>query len=101
LYSHFRQHFVILFSIAVRSGDLQKFGETLGKHHAQFVRDGTLSLVVRLRQSVVRAAVRRISVAYSCISMSDVQRKLLLARPDEAKFILAKVGNICVFNDIL
>lgn len=75
---------------AVRSGDLQKFNLALSQHHPQFVQDGTLSLVVRLRQSVIRAAVRRISVAYSCISMRDVQRKLQLSRPDEAKFILAK-----------
>lgn len=35
---------------------------------------------------------RRISLAYSCISLIDVAKKLCLESPKEAEYIIAKVS---------
>jgi len=41
-------------------------------HALQFRADRTHNLIVRLRHSVIRAGLRRISLAYSRISLADV-----------------------------
>uniref|UniRef100_A0A914S7V7 PCI domain-containing protein n=1 Tax=Parascaris equorum TaxID=6256 RepID=A0A914S7V7_PAREQ len=49
---------------AVRLGDLLKFNAVLEKHAEKvFVPDETLPLIVRLRQNVIKTALRQISTA--------------------------------------
>ncbi len=54
--------------------------------------DHTYSLIMRLHHNVVKTAVRTISLAYSKITFADIAKKLLLDSPDDAEFIVAKVG---------
>uniref|UniRef100_A0A915CBY4 PCI domain-containing protein n=1 Tax=Parascaris univalens TaxID=6257 RepID=A0A915CBY4_PARUN len=76
---------------AVRLGDLLKFNAVLEKHAEKvFVPDETLPLIVRLRQNVIKTALRQISTAYSCISIKDICNKLLLQSDHEAEYLVAK-----------
>lgn len=77
---------------AVRLGDLLKFNKVLDKYAKRaFEPDETLTLIVRLRQNVIKTALRQISTAYSCISIHDIGRKLLLHSDYEAEYLVAKV----------
>ncbi|WFD29561.1 26S proteasome non-ATPase regulatory subunit [Malassezia sp. CBS 17886] len=75
---------------AVRAGDLALFQATLQEHHELFQRDRTYSLIVRLRHNVIKAGIRRISLAYSRISLADVTRKLRLESEEDAEYVIAK-----------
>uniref|UniRef100_A0A0N5AIS5 PCI domain-containing protein n=1 Tax=Syphacia muris TaxID=451379 RepID=A0A0N5AIS5_9BILA len=76
---------------AVRLGDLLKFNKVLDKYAKRaFEPDETLTLIVRLRQNVIKTALRQISTAYSCISIHDIGRKLLLHSDYEAEYLVAK-----------
>lgn len=52
--------------------------------------DRTSNLIVRLRHNVIRAGLRRISLAYSRISLADVASKLGLANVEDTECIVAK-----------
>ncbi|KAI6182022.1 Proteasome component region PCI and 26S proteasome regulatory subunit domain containing protein [Aphelenchoides fujianensis] len=52
---------------AVRLGDIALFNKVLEKFSGTFETDETLTLIVRLRQNVIRTAIRQISLAYSRI----------------------------------
>lgn len=76
---------------AVRLGDLLLFNKVLDKYAKRvFERDETLTLIVRLRQNVIKTALRQISTAYSCISIHDIGKKLLLHSDQEAEYLVAK-----------
>uniref|UniRef100_A0A914W423 PCI domain-containing protein n=1 Tax=Plectus sambesii TaxID=2011161 RepID=A0A914W423_9BILA len=76
---------------AVRLGDLVKFNVALNKYGpTAFHADETITLIVRLRQNVIKTAVRQISTAYSRISVDDIRKKLQLQHGDEAEYIVAK-----------
>jgi len=75
---------------AVRLGDLGPFRLAMEEHQALFVADGNMSLVVRLRQNVIRAGLRNISLAYSHISLREVATKLQLDHPEDMESIAAK-----------
>ena len=67
----------------------------------QFKEDRTFTLILRLHHNVIKTAIRRISLAYSRISLKDVAKKLDLGTSDNpdhiaAEYIIAKV-NILVF----
>jgi len=55
-----------------------------------FAEDKTSNLIVRLRHNVIRAGLRRISLAYSRISLADVASKLGLANVEDTECIVAK-----------
>lgn len=61
---------------AVRLGDIAYFNKVLEKFSGSFEADETLTLIVRLRQNVIRTAIRQISLAYSRIPIKDIARKL-------------------------
>ena len=75
---------------AVRSGDLSAFRAAYDDHAAIFVADGNHTLVTRLRQNVIRAGLRNISVAYSKISLADAAAKLHLDHAEDMESIAAK-----------
>jgi 26S proteasome regulatory subunit N3 len=54
---------------AVRSGDVQMFNKVEKQHNGTFHADKTHNLVNRLRYNVIRSGLRRISIAYSRISL--------------------------------
>ena len=68
---------------AVRAGDLAGFQTVAETHAAAFAADKTHLLVARLRRNVIRVGLRRVSLAYSSISLADVAAKLGLATSAE------------------
>ena len=75
---------------AVRLGDLAAFRAAMEKHAATFIADTNYTLIIRLRQNVIRAGLRNISLAYSRISLADIASKLALDHPEDMESIAAK-----------
>ncbi|CAB4062060.1 PSMD3 [Lepeophtheirus salmonis] len=75
---------------AVRSGDIKRFQDVLDNHTKLFQSDHTFTLILRLRNNVIRTAVRSISLAYSRISLEDVAQKLRLGSAVDAESVIAK-----------
>merc|ERR1712012_887352 len=75
---------------AVRSGEVGKFEVVRSKYVDQFKSDRTFTLILRLHHNVIKTAIRRISLAYSRISLADVAAKLNLESPKDAEYIIAK-----------
>lgn len=75
---------------AVRTGSLSQFQSTLSKHTAQFEADKTYTLIVRLRQNVIKTGIRRLSLSYSRISLRDICVKLHLDSEEDAEYIVGK-----------
>jgi len=75
---------------AVRLGDLAAFRLAMDTHAATFVADTNYTLIMRLRQNVIRAGLRNISLAYSKIALSDVAAKLKLDHPEDMESIATK-----------
>ncbi|KAH7904895.1 PCI domain-containing protein, partial [Hygrophoropsis aurantiaca] len=75
---------------AVRTGSLSEFQSTLNKHAAQFEADKTYTLIVRLRQNVIKTGIRRLSLSYSRISLRDICMKLHLDSEEDAEYIVGK-----------
>ena len=83
-------------SLAVRSGELEKFQSIKNRYTKTFKDDRTFTLILRLHHNVIKTAIRRISLAYSRISLKDVAMKLGLGTNDNpdhvaAEYIIAKV----------
>ncbi|WFC97927.1 26S proteasome non-ATPase regulatory subunit [Malassezia yamatoensis] len=75
---------------AVRVGDLALFQSTLQDHQNLFQKDKTYSLILRLRHNVIKTGIRRISLAYSRISLKDITYKLHLESEEDAEYVIAK-----------
>ncbi len=75
---------------AVRLGDLEAYNKAVAAHTAQFARDETHALVVRLRHNVIKTGLHKINSAYSRISFADICEKLRLDSPKDAEYIVAK-----------
>jgi len=75
---------------AVRLGDLNSFKASMEAYAGAYQADGNYTLVMRLRQNVIRAGLRNISVAYSRIALADVAAKLHLDHPEDMEPIAAK-----------
>ena len=69
---------------------LTGFRRVASQHDKVFAEDRTSNLIVRLRHNVIRAGLRRISLAYSRISLADVASKLGLANVEDTECIVAK-----------
>lgn len=75
---------------AVRVGDLEAFTSTVQTHSTTFYRDGTYTLIQRLRQNVIRTGIRMMSLSYSRISLRDICMRLGLSSEQSAEYIVAK-----------
>lgn len=75
---------------AVRIGELDAFFEILNSHAEIFKKDGTYSLVLRLRQNVIKTGIRMMSLTYSRISLRDICIRLGLESEESAEYIVAK-----------
>lgn len=80
----------LLLSSCVRFGNLGRFLSILQQYKENFEHDRTYSLIVRIRQHVIKTGLRRICQAYSRISINDVCVKLALENPEDAEYIVAK-----------
>ncbi len=83
-------HPYFLLARAVRLGDLEAYNKAVAAHTAQFARDETQSLVVRLRHNVIKTGLHKINSAYSRIGFEDICEKLRLESPKDAEYIVAK-----------
>lgn len=54
-----------------------------------FQKDGLYTMILRLNQIVIRIGLRRISLAYSKISLADIGKKLNIPN-DDVEFVVAK-----------
>ncbi|CAP35636.1 Protein CBR-RPN-3 [Caenorhabditis briggsae] len=77
-------------SRGVRDGDVARFNHNLEQHKAEFEADDTLTLIVRLRQNVIKTAIKQISLAYSRIYIKDIAKKLYMTNETETEYIVAK-----------
>ena len=72
------------------SAGLYIAGGIAPKLGAAFRADDTWSLVLRLRHSVIKTGLRKISLSYSRISFADICAKLKISSPTTAEYICAK-----------
>lgn len=77
---------------AVRVGELDAFWDILNNqsHAEAFKKDGTYTLVLRLRQNVIKTGIRMMSLTYSRISLRDICIRLCLESEESAEYIVAK-----------
>lgn len=75
---------------AVSVGDLDGFLNIVNTHSATFRKDGTYTLILRLRQNVITTGIRLMSIAYSRISLRDICIRLGLDSEESAEYIVAK-----------
>ena len=75
---------------AVRVGDSKNFPKIVQTHTATFRRDGTYTLILRLRQNVIKTGIRMMSLSYARISLRDICLKLDLPSEETAEYIVAK-----------
>lgn len=75
---------------AVRVGNLEDFETTIADHADTFRKDGTYSLILRLRQNVIKTGIRMMSLSYSRISLRDICIRLHLGSEESAEYIVAK-----------
>jgi 26S proteasome regulatory subunit N3 len=75
---------------AVRVGDLQAFVKCVETFSAVFKKDGTYTLILRLRQNVIKTGVRMLSLSYSRISLRDICTRLGVDSEESAEYITAK-----------
>ncbi|PGH00431.1 hypothetical protein AJ79_08204 [Helicocarpus griseus UAMH5409] len=75
---------------AVSIGDLDGFLSIVQKHSPVFRRDGTYTLILRLRQNVIKTGIRMMSLSYTRISLRDICLRLGLDSEESAEYIVAK-----------
>jgi len=75
---------------AVLAGDLAKFSIVLEKYSDKFMKEGTMTLINRLRHNVIKTGIKSVALSYSRISLADVADKLQLDSPEDAEYIIAK-----------
>jgi 26S proteasome regulatory subunit N3 len=75
---------------AVRVGKIDGFLNVVQTNNAVFRRDGTYTLILRLRQNVIKTGIRMMSLSYARISLRDICYKLDLASEQSAEYIVAK-----------
>ena len=75
---------------AVRVGKMEGFLNVVQTHNAVFRRDGTYTLILRLRQNVIKTGIRMMSLSYAKISLRDICKKLDLESEQSAEYIVAK-----------
>jgi 26S proteasome regulatory subunit N3 len=75
---------------AVRAGNLQEFSNVVAEYQETFKADKNYSLIQRLSHNVLKTGLRKISVSYSRIALTDVAEKLQLPSVQSAEYICAR-----------
>jgi 26S proteasome regulatory subunit N3 len=86
---HALQPYLLLVQ-AVRVGDVAAFQQTVQTYIKIFRTDGTYTLIMRLRQNVIKTGIRMMSLSYSKISLRDICIRLKLESEESAEYIVAK-----------
>lgn len=87
IHDHANAYFRLIQSVL--EGSLTNFDATVQELKETFQRDKLYGLVLRLNQIVIRIGLRKIYLAYSKISLSDVAAKLNISE-DDVEFVVAK-----------
>lgn len=69
---------------------MDKFNALVARYQRMFQADKVLSLIHRLKHTVIKFGLKKINVSYSKISMADVASKLSLESVEETEQIVAK-----------
>lgn len=64
---------------------MEKFNTHIAKYTKMFQADKVLSLVHRLKHTVIKFGLKKINIAYSKISLADIAAKLSLESVDEVE----------------
>ena len=75
---------------AVSAGDVEAFKRLVQRYSKTFRADGTYTLVLRLRQNVIKTGIRMMSLSYARISLRDICIRLDLGSEESAEYIVAK-----------
>lgn len=75
---------------AVSSGDVTGFQNLVQKYSSTFRADNTYTLILRLRQNVIKTGIRMMSLSYARISLRDMCLRLGLESEESAEYIVAK-----------
>ena len=75
---------------AVSAGDVDAFQKLTKRHNATFREDNTYTLILRLRQNVIKTGIRMMSLSYARISLRDMCLRLGLQSEESAEYIVAK-----------
>lgn len=75
---------------AVRVGDLDSFLKIVQANNETFRKDGTYTLILRLRQNVIKTGIRMMSLSYARISLRDICVRLGIKSEETAEYIVAK-----------
>lgn len=75
---------------AVNAGGLENFNSLVQKHNTTFRRDDTYTLILRLRQNVIKTGIRTMSLSYSRIRLRDIVLRLGLKSEKSAEYIVGK-----------
>jgi len=84
----------------VLEGNLQDFTKTVEQYKATYQKDNLYAMILRLNQIVIRIGLRRISVAYSNISLADISRKVQIPLQD-VEFVVAKALRDGVMHGVI
>ena len=68
---------------------MSNFNKTVELYKATYQKDGLYTIILRLNQIVIRIGLRKISLAYSKISLKDIATKLNIPNED-VEFVVAK-----------
>lgn len=75
---------------AVSAGDVPAFQNLVVKYASTFRADNTYTLILRLRQNVIKTGIRMMSLSYARISLRDMCLRLGLDSEESAEYIVAK-----------
>lgn len=75
---------------AVRIGDLESFNVIVNRYKQIFQDDSLISFIIRLRNNVIKTGLRKISLAYSRISLVDIAKKLGLQSVEDCEYVVVK-----------
>jgi len=75
---------------AVSSGDVTGFQNLVQRYNSAFRQDNTYTLILRLRQNVIKTGIRMMSLSYARISLRDMCLRLGLDSEESAEYIVAK-----------
>jgi 26S proteasome regulatory subunit N3 len=80
---------------------MDTFKSLLVKYQALFQADKNLSLIQRLRHTVIKFGLKKINISYSKISLKDIAAKLSLESVEETEQIVAKAIRDGVIEAVL
>ena len=69
---------------------MERFNALVNRYQQMFKADKVLSLVHRLKHTVIKFGLKKINISYSKISLADIAQKLSLESVEETEQMVAK-----------